>query len=76
MNYVATGSAVAGTDYKALSGTVTVLAGKTSATVKVKALPGSATDPTVGIKLKLKAGTGYTVGSPAQGKVKIVDAPL
>ena len=69
--YKTSGSAVNGTDYKLLPGTLLVPAGATSATVKVK--PRVATGPTVAVKVKLEAGEGYTVGNASTAKVKIYD---
>ena len=76
MSYQVSGSAVAGTDYKPLPGRVSFAAGQTSTTVKVKpraATDAGSADPTAAVKVKLRAGEGYTVGSDAAAKVKIVD---
>ena len=72
LSYKTTGDAVAGTDYKPLAGSVTIPAGATSASVKVKPLSTADTTETLAVKVKLQAGDGYTVGSDAQAKVKIV----
>ena len=74
VTYKTSGSAVSGTDYKGLPGTLVIPAGETSATVKVK--PRAPTGPaglTVAVKVKLEAGDGYTVGGAGAAKVKIYD---
>ena len=74
--YKVSGSAAAGTDYKALSGSATFAAGQTSTTVKVKPRAATGTgssEPTVAVKVKLQTGDGYTVGPEAVAKIKITD---
>ena len=72
LSYAAGGTAVAGTDYKLLSGTVTIPAGQTSATIKAKLLAAGDVDGKVAIKLKLKSGDGYTIDGNATAKIKIL----
>ena len=72
LGYKTAGTAAVGTDYKMLPGSVTIPAGQTTATLKVK--PRGETDAaTVAVKLKLEAGDGYTVGGASSAKVKIID---
>ncbi len=71
VTYKTSGSAINGTDYKMLSGSVTLPAGATKATLKIKPRPD--TSGTVSVKLSVTSGDGYTVGDSAKGKVKIVD---
>ena len=69
--YTVQGTAVPGADYQALSGLVTIPAGRTSATVRVQPgqTPGGAGRRTV--KLTLAPGAGYMLGTSAVAKVKI-----
>ena len=69
VTYKIGGTAVNGTDYKMLKGSVTIPAGQTSAEIKVKPLAGGSGP--VSVKLSLTSGDGYTLGSPVAGKVKI-----
>ena len=69
VNYKTSGTAINGTDYKPLPGSLIMPAGKTSATLKVKPRAGT---EAVAVKLMLKTGDGYTVGSEDRAKVKIV----
>ncbi len=69
--YTVTGNATPGTDYQALSGSVTIPAGQTSAVVQINPGQslGSADKKTV--KLTLAPGAGYAVGASAVAKVKL-----
>ena len=69
--YETSGTAINGTDYKMLPGSVTVPVGAVKATLKIKPLAGGT--GTLSLKLSVTAGDGYTVGSSAKGKLKIVD---
>ncbi len=69
--YTISGTAVNGTDYSLLSGSVTVPAGATKAAIKIKPMAGNG--GTAKVKLTIASSQGYTVGSPAKGKVQIVD---
>ncbi len=73
VNYKLKGSAVAGTDYATLSGSVTLKAGKAKKTVHVTTL----TDTAAGkaLKLTLTAGDGYTVGAVKKAKYKLAVGP-
>ncbi len=73
--YKTKGDAVAGTDFKALSGTVTIPAGAMAAKVKVRAFnngrPGAS--ETFKLRLLAPADGSYNVGAPAQVKIRILD---
>lgn len=69
VRYVLKGSAVGGTDYAPLSGVAKIKAGRASATVAVVPQGAAATGK---VKLVLQPGDGYSVGTPASAKVKIV----
>lgn len=71
--YEVSGSAVSGTDYKALPGTVTLPACETSKKVKVRALTVEGAKGKKTVRLSLLPGDGYTVDDPPAGKVKIVE---
>jgi hypothetical protein len=74
--YTVKGSAKAGVNYKPLTGTALIPAGSSTAKIKVKPLnDGVGGGGVRTVKVTLQAGTGYTVGSPALGKVKITQAP-
>lgn len=65
------GSAVAGTDYEPLSGSVAIPAGQTSATITVTPRPGEADGRASELIATLQPGTGYEVGTPASASVNI-----
>lgn len=71
--YTVKGSAVPGTDYQPLKGTVKVKAGKTTKAIKVipRGSLGGAAKKTV--VLTLQPGAGYTVGTTGKVKLKITD---
>jgi hypothetical protein len=76
INYsVATGGSAAtpGVDYTALSGSVTVPAGQTIATIPVTVLDDTLVDPNETIGLTLTTGTGYAPGTPANASLTIGD---
>lgn len=68
--YTLAGSPINGRDYAALSGLKKIKAGRASASVQIVSLPNGANGK---VKLKVLPSDGYTVGSPAQVKVKITD---
>ena len=76
VHYKVKGSAQAGTDYKALTGTVTIPAGVSRIKIKLKTLADPAADSVRVAKVKLVPSTdgSYTLGSPATAKLKIIDA--
>ncbi len=75
VHYKVAGAAMAGADYKALSGTVTIPAGAAQAKIKIKPIDNAAVDGTRVVKLKLKPATdgSYTLGTAAVAKIKIID---
>ena len=77
VNYAMSGTATSGTDY-VLSGTagqVTILAGQTSGTVKLKAKSDQLAESTETAGMTLQPGSGYKVGRPNQATVSILDGP-
>ena len=74
MNFAtADGTAIAGKDYKALTGNVTFAPGETVKTVKVRYLQDTKTEPTETFKLKLKASATLVHVVDGTGVCKIVD---
>jgi hypothetical protein len=67
------GTAVGGTDYAALTGSVVIPAGQGSVTVIVTPLDDAAVEGAETVVLALQAGVGYVIGSPAAATVNIVD---
>ena len=76
VNYTIGGTAVNGTDDAALSGTVTIPAGQSSATITVSPVLDNLLEGDETVVVTLASATLYAVGSPASGTVTIVDAPL
>ena len=77
LGYTVGGTATAGSDYTALSGTVTVPAGKTTATIPVAIRDDSAPEGEETVALTLAGGNGYQVASPDTHTLTIAisDAP-
>jgi hypothetical protein len=73
VRYTVNGTATAGTDYRALSGTVTIQAGAASARIVVVPTADSVADGGETVRVTLAAGSGYTVGSPAAATVTIAE---
>ena len=74
VDYTTSGTATSGDDYTALSGTVTILAGKKAASIVVTpvddAVAGEGKETVI---VTLAADTNYIVGAPSAGTVKIAD---
>ena len=62
--YTVTGTATSGSDYTALSGTVSVPKGTTTATIPVKLIDDGVNENDETVVLTLTTGSGYLVGSP------------
>src|SRR5207237_1095300 len=71
--YTVAGSAAPGTEYAALSGTVALAAGQTSATVNVLPVDDPHIEPDETVLLTLSAGSNYQIGDPASATVTIAD---
>ncbi len=71
--YTVAGTATAGSDYGALSGTVPVKAGTAQAILPVTIANDSAAESPETVVLTLTAGTGYTVGSASTHTLTIAD---
>ncbi len=73
VSYSVSGSATPGADYAALSGTLIIPAGATSAGITITPIDDSQVEPDETIILALSPGAGYTLGSPTQATVVISD---
>ena len=73
VNYAVSGSAVAGSDYLALGGSVTLGMGVNSATVAVTPLPDAVLESPEAVIITISPSAGYTVGRPAAAAVLIND---
>jgi hypothetical protein len=73
VNYSVTGGATAGSDYVALSGSVSLPLGVNTATVAVNPLPDSVLESTEAVILTISASPNYTAGSPKAAAVLIND---
>lgn len=69
------GSATNGIDYPALSGTVTIPAGASRATIALKPYPDTKTESTETVTLTLAPNSAYTIGAQAEASVSITDSP-
>jgi hypothetical protein len=74
VSYTVSGTATPGSDYTALSGSVTIPAGSSSATIAVTPLADTLTEAAETVIVTLSASSGYTVGSPSSATVTIADA--
>jgi len=73
IDYSTSGTAVGGTDYTALPGSITIPSGASSATITVNPIsdPSAASSPT--LQLTLTGNNGYTIGSPSAATVTITE---
>ena len=67
------GSAVSGSDYSAISSSVTIAANQASATVTVTPIDDSATESTETVVLSLAGGSDYLIGGASSATVTIAD---
>jgi len=73
VNYSVGGTATNGTDYTALSGTVFIAAGATSAPIVVTPVDDALIEGAQTVIVTLTAGSGYTLGTPKTATVTIAD---
>jgi thermitase len=76
VHYTVAGTALAGTDYTSLPGTVTIGAGSSTATVAVTPIDDGAFESDESVILALSADAAYSLGSPGAGTVTIVSNDL
>jgi acetyl esterase/lipase len=74
VRYTVAGTAVNGTDYAPLSGSVTIPAGQTSATVEVDPVADGVLETAETVYVTLAPSSSYAVGSPSTAGVDIADA--
>jgi hypothetical protein len=73
VSYLVGGTATAGQDYTALSGSVTIAGGKSSAPLTVTPVNDSSPEPTETVVVTLANRSSYNVGSPSNATVTIAD---
>lgn len=73
VNYTVSGTATSGSDYTALSGTVTFLAGQATATVLVTPVADANVEGAESVILTVTDSAAYDLGSPASATVMITD---
>jgi VCBS repeat-containing protein len=73
VSYGTSGTATAGADHAALSGTVTILAGSSTASFSVNPIDDALVEGSEDVIVTLSGGTAYTVGSAASATVVIAD---
>lgn len=71
VSYSLAGTAISGTDFRALPGNITIPKGKAFATVKVVALRTTSPTGSKSLALTLTAGPGYAVGNASTASIKI-----
>jgi subtilisin family serine protease/subtilase family serine protease len=76
VRYTVAGTALAGTDYVALPGAVTIEAGSSTAIVPVSPIDDGVFENNESVILTLTADTAYSLGSPTTGTVTIVSEDL
>jgi acetyl esterase/lipase len=74
VRYTVAGTAVNGTDYAPLSGSLTIPAGQTSATLEVDPVADGVLETAETVLVTLAPSSSYAVGSPATAGVDIADA--
>ncbi|MEG3932155.1 FG-GAP-like repeat-containing protein, partial [Microcoleus sp. B13-B6] len=73
INYTVSGKATPGSDYTALSGSVTILTGQTTANINVIPVLDNVSDPSETVQITLTAGTGYNVTKTKTAVLQIAD---
>ncbi len=72
VNYTVSGTATSGSDYTALSGTVTIPTGQQSATITVTPIDDIEAEQSETVILTLSSGSTYNIGTPASATVNII----
>ena len=73
VSYGAGGTALPGSDYQTLSGSVLIQAGQTSATIIVTPIDDTAVEPNETVVVTLSPNAAYTVGSSSSATVTVTD---
>lgn len=72
VNYAASGTAVAGSDYVALPGTATIPAGAADVVVPITPIDDTAVESNETVNIALASGAGYAIGAPSFATVIVV----
>ncbi|MEH6764908.1 MAG: discoidin domain-containing protein [Aequorivita antarctica] len=72
INYAVGGTATPGSDYTALSGSITIPNGQQTGSLTIVPIDDTEIEPLETVVLTLSSGTGYTVGSPSNATVNII----
>lgn len=75
IGYAVAGTAAPGVDYQALSGSVTIPAGQTSAPITVTPVTDTRFEGPETVALSLEPGTDYQIGAAGSAVIDIADAP-
>ncbi len=73
VNYSSGGTATSGTDYASVTGTATILAGATKATISINPIADFRAEADETVIITALSGTGYTVGVPASATGSILN---
>ena len=73
VSYTMGGTSAAGSDYESLNGSVTILAGQSTATLTVMPIDDLNAEPTETATLTIDINGNYTVGTPQGATVNVVD---
>ncbi len=73
VNYLLTGTATAGMDFIAPTGSITIASGAATASFEIQGIDDLQGEPGETIIFQLAAGTGYIIGTQANGQVTIAD---
>ncbi|WP_254564047.1 SBBP repeat-containing protein [Oscillatoria sp. HE19RPO] len=73
VNYSVAGTATSGTDYTALSGSVFIPAGATTANINVTPLDDAIDEPDETVQLTVATGTGYNLGTTSEATISLAD---
>ncbi|WP_410005999.1 discoidin domain-containing protein [Aequorivita nionensis] len=76
VNYAMSGTATSGSDYNALSGTVTIPNGQQSGTITVTPIDDIEAEPSENIILTLSEGAGYNIGTPATATINLTSEDI
>jgi hypothetical protein len=76
VNYGVSGTATSGSDYNALSGSVTIQAGSSTRTISVTPIDDATVESDETVVVTLTTDAAYTVGSPSNATVTIVSDEL
>ena len=73
INYTVSGTATSGSDYTSIGTSVNITDGNTTGTITVTPIDDTTEETTETVIVTLASGTGYTVGSPNEATLNIID---